>query len=181
MFQQNWSKSVIVFSGTVPWWDWQSWAKELFLPSSYLSSWRAIWEETKVLEILGNSERVRVWGEDWLQGSIFSSVFVSPLSLLILLPLLASTVSLPYCIQRHSSCSLWGCSRFMMQKFIPAQAKGTDGQWTFLWMIQRLEVWAPTPRCSPHLSRCLVLHLSWPAFPSIKVASMYVYFFYVVP
>lgn len=166
----------------VPWWDWQSWAQELFLPSSNLSRWRAIREEAKVLEILGNSESVRVWGEDWLRGSIFSSVFVSPLSLLILLPLLASTVSLPYCIQRqNSSCSLWGCSRFMMQKFIPAQVKGADGQWTFPWMIQRHEAWAPTPRCSPHQSRCLVSHLSWPVFPSIKLASMYVCSFYFVP
>lgn len=51
---------------------------------------------------------------------------------LVLLPHLPSTESLRGCIQREDSDFLWGHSSILMQKFIPDQAKGRDGCWTFM-------------------------------------------------
>lgn len=52
----------------------------ILLPSSSLSNGRPIREDMKMLEILESNEGVRMGGEDWLQGNIFSLPFISPLS-----------------------------------------------------------------------------------------------------
>ena len=62
---------------------------------------------------------------------LFYPSFLLWAMLLMLLPDLPSMASLPGCIQREDSGFLWGCSGFLMQKLILAQAKGRDGCWTF--------------------------------------------------
>lgn len=81
--------------------DWQSWAEELLLPSSSLSSGKAIQEEMEMLEILGSSERVM---RRWLITGKHLLIYLSfplwavPLMLLRGVP---SMASLPACFKQE--------------------------------------------------------------------------------
>lgn len=163
MFQQNWSKTAIAVPGTVPQCDWQSWAKELLFPRSSLSNGRAIWEEIEMLEILGSSERVmRRVLTAWKHLHIYPSfpLWAVPL---MLLPGEHSTP--PSLLWTGIPGFLWGCSSFLMQKFILAQAKGWFGCWTFTMTGQMFNAWAQAskhahicPRASFSISsRCIFL------------------------